>query len=127
MKEYKWIQENIKELENRLIEIDTRLQKITSNLDGDRVQTTPDPDKWSLLISKRMEIQELINAEITNGYEKMKEIEESIADLDERGKLLMRLRYISCMNWEEIAVNMHYTWQHMHRIHAECLKQVESK
>jgi len=124
LREYKWIQENIRELEDRLLEIDTHLQRITSSLDNERVQTTKDPDKWTNLINKRIEVQELINAEITNGYEEMARIEKLISGLDQRAKRLMRLRYIQCLTWEEIAVEMGYTWQHMHRIHAQCLKDI---
>ena len=75
LKEYRWIKENINELEDRLLEIDTKLQKVTTELTTDRVQTTKDNDKWTNLINQRMQVEELINAEITNGLEEMREIE----------------------------------------------------
>lgn len=124
LQEYRWIRENIKELEGRLLEIDTKLQKVTTELEADRVQTTKDNDKWTNLIHQRMQVEDLINAEITNGLEEMREIEKIIEILPEREKLLMRLRYINCLTWEEIAFRMYYTWQHMHRIHAECLRKL---
>lgn len=124
LKEYRWIKENINELEDRLLEIDTKLQKVTTELTTDRVQTTKDNDKWTNLINQRMQVEELINAEITNGLEEMREIERMISVLPEREKLLMRYRYINCLTWEEIAFKMFYTWQHMHRIHAECLRKL---
>lgn len=124
LNEYKWIKQNIENLENRLLEIDAMLQSVTSPTDSERVQTTLDPDKWTSLIQKRIEIEDLIKLEIEEGYKEMKKIEDTIADLPEREKLLMRLRYINCLTWEEIAVSMNYTWQHMHRIHAQCLKDV---
>lgn len=124
LNEYKWIKQNIENLENRLLELDTMLQSVTNPTDSERVQTSLDPDKWTSLIQKRMEIEDLINAEIHNGYVKMDQIEKIITKLPEREKLLMRLRYIDCLTWEEIAVSMNYTWQHMHRIHAQCLKDV---
>lgn len=124
LKEYTWIKENINELEDRLLEIDTKLQKVTTELTTDRVQTTKDNDKWTNLINQRMQVEELINAEITNGLEEMREIERMISVLPEREKLLMRYRYINCLTWEEIAFKMFYTWQHMHRIHAECLRKL---
>ena len=122
--QYKWIRENIKNLQNRLLEIDTKLQHITSELQQDIVQTTKDSDKWTLLIQRKMDVEELINAEITNGLEEMAYIENTISKLDERGKFLMRLRYIDCLKWEEIVYKCHYEWAQMHRIHATCLKDI---
>lgn len=124
LQEYKWIKENIQNLEDRLLEIDTKLQKITNTLQADIVQTTKDSDKWTLLIQKKIDLQELINAELANGYEKMEKIEKLIADLPEREKLLMRLRYIDCLEWEKICVTMHYSWRQMHYIHADALKNL---
>ena len=122
--QYKWIRENIKNLEDRLLEIDTKLQKTTNTLQTDIVQTTKDSDKWTLLIQKRMDVEELIKAEICNGLEEMEYIENIISTLDEREKLLMRLRYIEGMMWEEICVKMRYEWRNTHRIHAEALRKL---
>lgn len=110
LNEYRWIKENIANLENRLLEIDTKLQKITNTLQPDKVQVPKDNDKWTLLIQKRIDIQELINAEITAGYEEIEKIEKLISALPEREKLLIRLRYIDCMRWENICVEMNYEW-----------------
>jgi DNA-directed RNA polymerase specialized sigma subunit len=127
LKEYTWIRENIKNLEDRLLEIDTRLQKITNTLQTDIVQTTKDSDKWTLLIQKRMDVEELIKAEITNGFAEMEYIERVISKLPEREKLLMRLRYIDCISWEEICVKMHYEWRQTHYTHAAILKKIYKK
>lgn len=121
LQEYKWIKENVQALEDRLLEIDTALQKITTNLEQDKVQTNKDPDKWTNLIYERMKVENYINSQIAKGLEEMHYIENLIDQLDERGKLLMRYRYIDCLTWEEIACKMYYTWQHMHRIHSKCL------
>lgn len=125
LQEYKWIKENVQALEDRLLEIDTALQKITTNLEQDKVQTNKDPDKWTNLIYERMKVENYINSQIAKGLEEMHYIENLIDQLDERGKLLMRYRYIDCLTWEEIACKMYYTWQHMHRIHSKCLISLE--
>jgi len=125
--QYKWIRENINNLEDRLLEIDTKLQKTTNTLQTDIVQTTKDSDKWTLLIQKRMDVEELIKAEICKGLEEMEYIENIISKLDERGKFLMRLRYIDCFSWEEICVKMHYEWRQTHYTHAAILKKIKVK
>ncbi|WP_409229084.1 sigma factor-like helix-turn-helix DNA-binding protein [Gudongella sp. SC589] len=124
LKEYKWIMENIQELEDRLLELDTTLQKITSSMGDDRVQTTPDPDKWTDLLHQKMQVQKKINKELEKAYKEMGYIEDAISKLPEREKRLMRLRYIKGLTWEEVAVEMGQTWQHMHRIHAKCLESL---
>lgn len=124
LKEYIWIQRNIETLEDMLLEVDTKLQCITSQLTPDKISTTKNPDKFSDLISDRIKIEKSINNEIQKGLKEMVYIESVINKIDERGKLLMRYRYIDGLTWEEIAVKMHYTWQHMHRIHSQCLKDV---
>lgn len=127
LQEYRWIKENISELEDRLLEIDTKLQKITSNISADKVQSSKDPDKWTELICKRIEIEKLINSEIENGYREMEFIEKSISTLPEREKRLMRLRYIDGKKWEEICLMMNYEWTQIHRIHGEALKKIQER
>ncbi len=125
LQEYRWIKENVKALEERLLEIDTELQKITSNMEQEKVQTSKEPDKWTDLIYEKIKVENCINSQIVKGLEEMHYIENLIEHLDERGKLLMRYRYIDCLTWEEIACKMNYTWQHMHRIHSKCLISLE--
>ena len=42
-----------------------------------------------------------------------------MSDADEQR--VFRLRYIKGMKWEAIAVDMGYSWQHVHKIHARAL------
>ncbi len=44
---------------------------------------------------------------------------------DETESLLLRYRYIHLLKWEEVAVKMGYSWQHMHKIHAKALEHFE--
>lgn len=46
---------------------------------------------------------------------------------DEAEKDLLTYRYLRGMKWEEIAVKMGYTWQHIHKIHAKALKNLEMR
>ena len=125
LQNYIWIKENIQSLEDRLLEIDTQLTKITTNLENEKVQTTKDPDRWTNLINERIEVEEMINRELCRCLKEIQYIENIISKLPEREKLLMRLRYIDNLKWEEIALKMNYTWQHMHRIHAKALNKIK--
>ncbi|MGL5435891.1 MAG: sigma factor-like helix-turn-helix DNA-binding protein [Lachnospiraceae bacterium] len=35
---------------------------------------------------------------------------------------VLRLRYLTGFSWEQVAVKMGYSWQHVHKIHASALK-----
>lgn len=124
LKEYKWIQENIKELNERVIEIDTRLQSCTSQLKADVVSTTKEHDKMTNLINDKMKLQAQIQREICKGYKEMEFIEEVIDKLPEREKLLMRYRYIRGFTMEEIAYRMNYSWRQVNRVHSDVLRKI---
>lgn len=124
LKKYHTLKKNVDRFEELLFRIDNKLQSLGGFSTDERIQTTKDPDKWTELISKKIEIQNDINKKLMEGYEEMARIEKLIESLDEDGKLLMRLKYIDCLTWEEVAVEMGYSWRHMHRIHGKCLKNV---
>lgn len=127
LQDYIWIKENIESLEDRLLEIDTQLTKITTNLENENVQATKDPDKWTNLINERIEVEGMINREICRGLKEIQYIENIISNLPEREKLLMRLRYIDNLKWEEICVKMNYSWRQMHRLHSDSLKRLQKR
>ena len=55
-----------------------------------------------------------------------KKIEQSIRNLgDEDEQEVLRLRYISGLSWEEVAVEIGYAWAQTHRIHSSALKNLK--
>ena len=108
------------------MEIDTKLTKSTSNINDDIVTTTKDNDKFTSLIHDRMEIEDKIRKEIKKAYKEATFIEQTINNLPEREKYLMRLRYIQGCKWEVICVKMNYEWTHIHRIHGRILRLLET-
>lgn len=68
------------------------------------------------------ELMESLKQERLNGAIKRRRIEKSIQKLsDENEAEVLKLRYIKGMKWEEIALEMEYSWQHVHRIHGSAL------
>lgn len=47
---------------------------------------------------------------------------DSLDDITERR--LIRKRYIQGMRWEDICVDMNYSWKHIHRIHSKILSRI---
>lgn len=43
---------------------------------------------------------------------------------NETERIIMRKRYIQGLCWEDICVDMNYSWKQIHRIHARVLKQI---
>ena len=109
-----------------IIEIDTKLQKITTNLSVDKVQTTKDIDKWSELISKKIIVETKLKMQLLRMYEEIEFIEAKIDKLDEMEKKLIRLRYYKGMKWEEICVELNYSWSQTHDYHSKILKKLNS-
>lgn len=55
-------------------------------------------------------------------------IEKKIRHLEgEDEKRVLRLRYIKGLKWEEVALQMGYTWQHIHKIHAKALRNFKMR
>ena len=55
----------------------------------------------------------------------LEEIERAIDALESRERLILRDHYINGLTWEEVSCRRHYSLQHVHRIHAEALKNLK--
>lgn len=68
---------------------------------------------------------DLLKAERLEGIKIYADIEERIRKMqDDNEQEVLRLKYIRGMTWEEVAVEMRYTFQHTHRIHKRALKNI---
>lgn len=80
--------------------------------------TAENHDTVDLEAGLRREIRVLVS--------KREEIRRTIDSLDDRDeRLLLRLRYINGLTWEQIAANMSYTMTQLHRIHDRALKHIQ--
>jgi RNA polymerase sigma factor (sigma-70 family) len=123
--QYRWILKNIEKLEEKLLEIDAQLQRITTRYTLVPVSRTGSRDVMGELIVKKIEVEEEINRKLQESYRKLREIERVIEKLDEKEKLLMRLRYIYGKSWGEICDEMNYSWKQIHRIHKQALDKLK--
>lgn len=72
------------------------------------------------------ELMEDLKQERLNGAIQRKKIERSICAIsDENEAEVLRLRYIKGMKWEEIVLEMNYTWRWVHQIHGRALEHLE--
>ena len=71
------------------------------------------------------EMIEDLKQERLKRVQRQQEIEHRIRQIkDEDEQRVLRLRYIKGLKWEEVAVEMGYSWQWTHKIHAEALKKI---
>ena len=77
------------------------------------------------IISKIIELENSINADIERMFDLKNEIRSVINDVqDADEKLLLRLRYINFNTWEEICDKLYVSIRTVHRIHAAALANV---
>ena len=74
------------------------------------------------------QLMEDLKQERLNGAVRRMQIEKSIRALsDENEAEVLRLRYIKNKKWEEIALEMGYSWQHVQRFHSNALKKIKMR
>lgn len=116
-KEVNHLEERIQRLENSLIS--PKIQLISDMPKGGGLEDTGDKiaklmdlkalynERWDKLISERLRIEKAING-----------LKEPIE------RLLMSLKYIDGMTWEEVCVKINYSWRQVHYLHKRALKNI---
>lgn len=98
--------------------MEAQLTKATQTLTGDTVQTTKDPHAFDRMGELALEIERATKA----CHEIKAEVLAVIRKLDNSlYRRLLVLRYINGHTFEEIAVEMHYSWRQTCRIHGRAL------
>ena len=84
-------------------------------------------DRVGNIVAKICDAEREINAMIDRLIDLKAEIEHTIAAVpDETLRHLLELRYINGKTFEQIAVDMHYSWRHIIRIHGDALSAVRN-
>ena len=125
LREYYWTRRNIVKLENKLAELESAATKITTKLKLKHDQITGQgntSDKVGNAVAEMEAVKDKISEQIKRSYVVLAEIEDVIIVLPARESYLIRARYVELLPWEQIAVDMKYSWKQVHRIHAETLK-----
>lgn len=82
-------------------------------------------DKIQTTVEKIIEIEEKLDHEIDALVDLRNRIETAVEKLED-GRLrdVMRYRYIDGMKWEQIAVEMHYSYMQVCRLHGKALLEI---
>ena len=116
--EIKQLKERIKELEERKTSI--KSQVITDMPTGNGEGT----DILSLIVMIEDAETELIQKE-KQLIATMNKIEHTIDNVENSlDRCILRARYIECKAWEQICVELNYSWRQIHRLHSNILKKI---
>lgn len=121
LKEYYWIRRNITKSEHRLMELEAAATKITAQLKNKHdaiVGRGNTSDKVGNAVTDMEAVRKELSEQIKKSYAILAEIEKAIEVLPARECYLIRARYIELLSWEQIAVDMNYSWQWVHKIHS---------
>lgn len=78
-------------------------------------------------VERIAEQEEKIDAKIAELTKLQGEIEKLLNEVKNPDyRLLLELRYLQGLTWEQIAERMHYSWRHIVRLHGKALLQMQN-
>ena len=117
----KRIDEEIDSLIQTRDETLSRILSITQSYTADTVQSTKDPHKFDRLAGLEYDIDRKVDELI----DVKREILSTIHQIsDRRYRLVLMKRYIDYKTFERIAVEMHYSYQQICRLHGRALIEI---
>ena len=103
----------------------SRLTSINVSM-GERVQSSLDPDKFTNTISKIVELEKEINDDIDKLVDLKSIARKAIESLEnDVEKMVLYKRYFENKTFEQISVELNYSWRRIHQFHGDALKKLE--
>lgn len=98
------------------------LETVTQNYDSDGAKSTKNPHKYDRLV----ELESLVDEKIDQQIALKAEILNTIMQLeDRRQRLVLMEYYIEMKTFEQVAVDIHYSWRQIMNIHGHALKAIQ--
>ena len=127
LREYRDLAAYIRELEDKLLELESQAMRITTVIKQDMVDSSGSKDKLADSVAKIVEVQNLINDKIGTLKQKERKVLDTIKALSTKEQRIFYLRYVKGYKWERVAVETGYCWAQTHRIHGKCLKELSKQ
>ena len=125
LKEYTSIKRELKQIQFKLKELEERKTSIKSMVISDmNGQTSHNNNSIEDLLIKIEECIEEYNKKEIELYNKQLEIEKCINSLEPTERIIARSRYIEGKTFEQISVDLNYSWRHTIRIHGKILQKI---
>lgn len=74
---------------------------------------------------EHMRLVALYDEKVAQLEEQMIEIEAAISPLSPKERTIIRLHYFEGLTWEQVAVEINYTWRHVHRLHGNAISKLQ--
>lgn len=71
------------------------------------------------------QVRDLYRQKVAELNRALIEVEQAIECLEPRERTLIRLYYCEGLTWEEVCVEMSYSWRQIHYIHKKALEQLK--
>lgn len=78
-------------------------------------------------MESKAEVLAMYKAKEAELQDALLDIEFAIAMLDPRERQLVRLHYIDGLKWEQVCLEMDYSWRQVHRIHSSALNKLKEE
>ena len=102
------------------------LGKATVTLSGTPKEATPNPHSMEDTIAKMVDLENEINEDIDALVDLKAEIMRRIKRVENTEyQTILELRYLCFKRWEEIAVEMNFSLQHLYRLHEKAVNCVK--
>ena len=123
--QYGSIELEVKQLKERIEYLEEKKTSIKSQVITDMPTGGGERTDILTLITKIEDSQiELIQKQ-SKLVDIMESIEHTIDGLeDSTERLILRSRYLQCKKWEQICVELNYSWRQIYRLHSNILKKI---
>lgn len=116
------IDREIRTLEEVITSTRERLESVTQSYSGDGAQSSKDPHKFDRLV----ELESLVNEKINEQIQIKTEILEAISQIrDRRQRIVLTEYYLNMKTWEQVAVEINYSWRQVMNIHGRALQEMQ--
>ena len=127
LKEHIRLKQEIADLKENIEKLRLQAQSISATRITGAPAGSGSPDKIADNLARVDNLIQHYQQKIERLLIQQKRIEEAIESLPANERLLMRYRYIDGLDWIDVAANMNYSWQWMHKMHARILKKLSEK
>lgn len=125
LREYEKAKENIETINSQIETINTHLAHITTDYSQVKVKGAR-KDDLATSIDRLTGLKAKLNEEIQRATDAMANCIAIIDKIEDKDcKKLLTKRYIDCKSWEQVAVEINYSWSQTHNIHNKALQEAQ--
>lgn len=125
LSEYGRLRLKIARLKYEVEEIRSEAESLSAWTDGDRVQSSMQPDKLGAVVARLVDKENEILDAVIVCTDRMNEIDRMLDQMeDPKLALILELRYKRGYLWDEVASAMHFDRRWVLRLHGRALEEI---